>query len=525
MRIEFKKQILASAFIGLALSTNAQSLEEGIKMLQYERYSSAEKIFAPLAAGNARANYYLGLAQLGNENIEAAKATFAKHPDDAANIAGMARVLYAEDKTTEATAKALEAASKAKKKDVEPYEFAAQALASEGGNPKLAVEYFTKALEKDPANLRLKLGFGDASQQLEDGGGKAMSSYENIIAKDPKNSIAYSRIGKLWYQARRYDSALVNYNRAKEADPNNPLPYRDLANAYFNVGKYEIAKQNSDEYLKLSDKTNEDKIQHANLLFLAKYYPEAIKEMQALIDAGVEKPYMYRIIGYSQSEIGDSANALKNMDLFFAKQNPKKVLPSDYMYYGKILSQNGRVDEADTYYKKAVAADSSKNKKDIYHKIAEIFIAKKTSDAYAKAGEWYGMAVADNPDAGPLDYFNWGLYSYYGKNYDVAAKAFATMRSKYPEQPSAVYWQARVAAAVDNEAKAGDALPFFNDWLNIPDTKDYSKKPADLMKAYQYIALYYYNKGDKAQTKNYIDKITVLDPNDAFVKQLKAALK
>ncbi|MBL7711430.1 MAG: tetratricopeptide repeat protein [Chitinophagaceae bacterium] len=519
-----KKAILVASVLGITFGAQAQSVEEGIKMLHYERYETAQKILQPLAAANPRANYYLGLAQLGDEKKDAARATFLKFPEDAANIAGLARIDFAEGKKTEGTTKALEAAAKAKKKDWEPQKFAADALSADGGNPTMALEYYNKAIEKAPENLDLKIAFGDAAQQLDNGGGKAMSSYENVIAKDPKNSLAYSRIGKLWYAARKYDSALVNYARAKDADPTNPLPYRDLANAYFYVGKYELAKQNSDEYLKRSDNSAEDKIQHANLLFLSKHYPEAIKEMQDLISAGIEKPYMYRIIGYSQSEINDSANALINMDKFFAKQDPKKVLPSDYMYYAKILSQNGKVEESDTYYNKAVATDTSKDKSELYRQIAEGFVAQKNEQAYAKAGEWYGKIAVENPNTKALDYFNWGLYKYYGKQYADAAKAFAAMRAKYPEQPSAPYWQGRVAAAIDNEGKNGDALPFFNDWLNIPDTKDYTKKGPDLNKAYQYLALYYYNKGDKAQTQVYIDKISAIDPNDAFVKQLKDAI-
>lgn len=520
-----KRNILTLTILTSALAVQAQSLEEGIKMLKFEKYSSAEKILSPLAADNAMANYYLGLAQMGNENVNAARVTFEKFPNDAANISGLARVFYAEGKPTEGTEKALLSASKAKKKDWEPLKYAADAMATPNGNLKLAIEYYNKALEKAPLDANLKIAFGDASQQLEDGAGKAMSSYEGVIYKDPKNSLAYSRIGKLWYQARRYDSALVNYNRAKEADPQNPLPYRDLANAYFNVGKYEIAKQNSDQYLSLSDKSTEDKIQHANLLYLAKYYNEAITEMNALIASGVEKPYMHRIIGFSQSEVGDSVNALKSMDMFFAKQDPKKVLPIDYMYYGKILSQNGKLKEGDEYYNKAIAADTSKDKSNLYKDIAEIFIGQKTAESYAKAGEWYGKIVKDDSNTSPINYFNWGLYKYYGKDYEDAKIAFAAMRSHYPEQPSAVYWQGRVAAAIDNEGKTGLALPFFNDWLNIPDTKDYSKKPADQMKAYQYIALYYYNSGDKKNAQVYVDKITEIDANDSFAKQLKNALK
>lgn len=517
-----KKSIIIAAALSLSYGVHAQTVEEGIKMYNYERYQSAQKILEPLAAGNPKANYYLGLSLLGNDKKAEAKTVFAKFPEDAANIAGLAQVAYAEGNPTLGLQKAQEAASKAKKKDWEPLKYAGDAL-SVGNNATQAVDDYTKALEKSPDNATIKIALGDAYQKIDGGAGKAMTNYQSVTEKDPKNSLAYSRIGALWYAAHRYDSALVNYSRAKDADPTNPLPYRDLANAYTYIGKYELAKQNSDQYLKLGDQSTADKIQHANLLYLAKYYPEAITEMQQLISSGTEKAYMYRVIGYSQYETKDYANAAKNMQTFFAKQSADKILPSDYLYYGKIFLQNGNVDSADFYYSKAIAADSTKDKSDLYRQIAEGFVALKTEAGYAKAGDWYGKIPAQNPDAKPIDYFNWGLYKYYGKNYQEAAKAFAAMRAKYPDQPSAVYWQGRVAAAIDNEGKSGEALPFFNDWLNINDP-NYVKKPADLNKAYQYIALYYYNKGDKAQTQVYMDKIFAIDPNDSFAKQLKDAL-
>jgi uncharacterized protein HemY len=446
-----KKSILIAAALSLSYGVQAQTLEDGIKMLNYERYQSAQKILEPLAAGNAKANYFLGLALLGNEKKEEAKVVFSKFPEDAANIAGLSQVSYAEGNPTLGLQKAQEAASKAKKKDWEPLKYAADAL-NEGNNATQAVDYYSKALEKSPDNAMIKIAMGDAYQKIDGGAGKAMTNYQSVTEKDKKNSLAYSRIGALWYAARRYDSALLNYARAKDADPTNPLPYRDLANAYTYVGKYELAKQNSEQYLKLGDQSTADKIQHANLLYLAKYYPDAIAEMQQLINSGAEKPYMYRVIGYSQYETKDYTNAEKNMRTFFAKQTASKILPSDYLYFGKILNQNGNVDSADIYFSKAIAADSAKDKSETYRQIAEGFVSLKTEASYVKAGDWYGKIPAQNPETKPIDYFNWGLYKYYGKKYPDAAKAFAAMRAKYADQPSAIYWQGRVAAAIDNEA-------------------------------------------------------------------------
>jgi tetratricopeptide (TPR) repeat protein len=519
-----KKPIVILAALSLSYGVQAQnSLEDGIKMVNYERYASAQKILEPLAPSNPKANYYLGLAALGNENKAAAKTIFAKFPEDPANMAGTAMVSFAEGNSADGQAKALATAAKAKKKDWEPLKYAADALAAPGGNPTQAVDLYTRALEKAPGNASIHIAMGDAYQKIEGGAGKAMSNYQEVTDKDQKNSLAYSRTGALWYAARRYDSALVNYARAKDADPSNPLPYRDLAYAYFYIGKYELAKQNIEQYLKLGDQSVEDKVQYANILYLAKYYPEAIDAMQQLLNSGAGKPYMYRIIGYSQFETKDYDNAAKNMDLFFAKQDPSKILPSDYLYYAKLFSHKGEVDSADKYFTKAVSLDSAKDKSETYRQVADGFKDLKSEIGYNKAGEWYGKIVADNPETKPLDYFNWGLYKYYGKDYPAAAAAFAKMRAKYPEQPSAVYWQGRVAAAIDNEAKSGDALPYFNEWLAL-DSVTVKKQPADLNKAYQYLGLYYYNKNDVPQTKIYIEKILQLDPNDKFAKQLQDAI-
>src|SRR5205809_619294 len=111
--------IMIAAALALTGSVRAQSIEEGIKMVKYERNATAQKILQPLAATNPLANYYLGLAQLGpdNDNPEVARATFNKFPDDPANMAGLARVAFATGNAAEGMRLATTVADKAKKKD------------------------------------------------------------------------------------------------------------------------------------------------------------------------------------------------------------------------------------------------------------------------------------------------------------------------------------------------------------------------------------------------------------------------
>jgi len=520
------KKTIGGIIAGLAFAfcAQAQSLDEGVKMIGYERYEKAKQELAPLAAGNARANYYLGLAELGLEHTDAAAAIFARYPADPANMAGMARVAFLRKNPAEGMRLAQAVADKAKRKDWEPLKFAADAVTyTEGGDVQQAVSWYKAALQKED-NADLHLALGDAYRKTSGGGGEAMNNYEYVTGKEPRNSLAHSRVGSLWYGARKYDLALEAWQKAKDADPANPLPYRDLANAYFYSGKYDLARQNVEQYLSLSDKSCDDRIQHANLLYLTKDYAAAIGKMQEIISTCGEKPYMYRVIGYSQYESQQYDEALKNMRIFFTKQDPAKVLPSDYLYYGRIMMQTNHPDSADIYFAKAVAADTAKDKSETYRQIAEGFKELKSDTGYAIAGAWYGRLVAENPDATALDYYYWGFWSYYGRKYEEAAKGFEAMEAKYPDQPSATYWRGRVAAAMDPEAKEGTAVPFYTKWLEVPNTENYTKKNPDLMQAYQYLALYHYNKNDKPNAQKYLDLITEIEPDNKFVKQVKEAM-
>jgi tetratricopeptide (TPR) repeat protein len=352
-----------------------------------------------------------------------------------------------------------------------------------------------------------------------------MTNYETAVAKDAKNSLGYSRIGALWYAARNYSDALTNYGKAKEADPNNPLPYNDLANAYYYVGKFDLARQNIEKYLELSDQSCDDKIRYANILFLAKDYAQAISRMQEVMGTCGEKPYMYRVLGYSQYETKDYQNALTNMKTLFAKSEPGKIIPKDYKYMAQIYGALRELDSTNFYVAKRQSADTSSNKKPGYIEDAEIYKSINTEAAFVKSAQYYKMAIDADPGAATAtDYFYWGLMEYYGKRYPEAAKAFEQMEAKYPDQPSGTYWRARVAAAEDNEGKTGAAEPHFKKWLAIPDNEAYKHKPADLNMAYQYLAIVAYNKNDKAATREYIAKIKSIDPQNALAAQLESLM-
>jgi len=520
------KNVLTACLVLITVGLSAQSLEEGIKMYSYERYQSAKRILEPLAASNPTANFYLGLAEIGLENNAGAKAVFQKYPEDVANTTGIARILFAESKTPEAMSMLTKTAAKAKKRDASPIKLSADAITySEGGDPNAAVEWYKKAIETE-RNGETYIAMGDAYRKMQGGGGNAMTAYEDAETFPATKAIANYKMGNLWYAAKNYESALVKFNRASELDAANPLPYKALADAYYKVKKYQLSKEKIEKYLELTDKTTDDQIQYANTLFLAKDYPNAINKVNELIakGEGEKRPYMYRVLGYSQYETKDYVNALQNMDKLFTKQDPKKIIYIDHIYYGKILlADSTTMGRAEDAFNKGIAMDTTGDKNELYREIAE---AAFNSENYPVSANWYKTIVASNlPSVQDQDIWWAGYMSFYSNDYATAEKMFTTYNQKDTTHALGVLWLARAKEKTqDIEYKTGLAIPYYNHWLTMVKEDDPSKKK-DLIRAYTYLAMVAYTANKKEDTKVFTAKLLTVDPNNDTAKQLEKALE
>lgn len=525
------KQFVVTIFaLALTLNVTAQSLEEGQKMYRYERYASAKKILQPLAAGNAEANYYYGLSELALGNVDQAIAAFVKYPEDYANIGGTVRAKFVKEGEAAGMQAAKALAESGKRKDIAPKRYAAEAVTySKGGDKQQAVNWYNEVMEK-LVTSELLVAVGDAYLAMPSGGGKAMTSFEKAVEKNASNSLAYSRMGKLMYDAKNYEKALEHWGKAKEADPANPIPYYDMANAYTYVGKYEVAKENMEEYMKRSDNSVEDRIRYAEILYQSKDYTNAIEKIKQLQSEGVNRDNFYGILGYSYLESKDSVDkvrALENTLKYFEKQDPKKIYSLDHIKLGQAYLANNKVAEANASFDKALQTDQSDDKIDVYRDIAEAF---RQYREWGSAGNWYKRIYKDFPStASATDYF-WGGYSYYVSSTTAEDKAaemlqeadniYATMIEKYADQPSGYYWRGRVNASMDSEGDKCLAEPYFKQWLDM-DVEGGKKSDKDLQVAYQYLCLCKYKASAFDDAIMYSDKVLALDPDNAFAEQIK----
>lgn len=514
-----KKITLLLIIIASVFAAQAQDKEKGISYYNYQKYQSAIQELSPLSEKDDYANYYLGLSYIDMEEFDKAKSIFKRFPEDPANMAGQARILFLEEKDEEAKSMLENVIRKASRRDKRPYLYAADAVTyTDGGDVNKALEWYDYYLEwKKSGNVLIRKG--DAYRKQMDGG-KAMTAYQNAAEQGGDASLSCYKQGNLWYASKTYDSALANYNRAAALDPNNPLPYYDLSMAYYRVNRYDEAKKQIEKYLALSDKSPEDKMQYANILYLSQDYDGAIQKMNELLNAGVEKTYMYRVLGYSYQEKGDSANALKNMDIFFKKHPQNKLIPQDYFTYGKILAGiQGREAEAGTYFEKGIASDTATDKVPILREVADAY---KSAGDYANAAIWYEKITnaPESPSKEILDYW-WAGRSYYQvSNYTKAAEMYTKMVERRPDEPSGHYWLAKVAAAQDPEYTTGAANELFKKY--IPMAVGDSNKIDELVNAYTYLAVVAYNQKNYSDAKLYSEKIIALKPENGTAKQILA---
>lgn len=536
-----KQFVLTIAAVALTVvNASAQSLEEGKKMLRYERYASAKKALQPLAATDAMANYYYGLAELGLGNTDAAMNAFVKYPEDYANISGTVRVKF----VVEGAASGMQAANSlvamSKKKDWVPKRYAADAITySKGGDKQVAVNLYAEVLEK-MSTPELLISAGDAYLEVPGGGGQAMTNFEKAVEKDPNNSLAFSRMGKLMYQAKNYEAALEYWDKAQKTDPTNPLPYFDMANAYVRVGKYSRAKEMMDKYMQYSDRSEDDEARYVEALFLANEFPAAIQKISELKAKGIDRDNFYGILGLSYLEDKDSLSgvkALENLLLFLSKSTQaNKKLPSEmFLKLGRAYLRNNMGDSANISFSKALQMDTTENKIATYRDIAEAF---RLSRDWVNGAAWYEKIISDFPDKATANDYYWGGIAYYysasnSKNVDATAQVnkslvlFNKMIEKYPEHQIGYYSRAKSYAALDPEGEKGLGIEDFEKWLSmLAIDQETAKKSEKLVPiAYQYLTAAYYHKGDKVNAIKYADLVLTIDPKNEFAKQVKDYMK
>lgn len=392
--------------------------------------------------------------------------------------------------------------------------------------------------------------------------GKAANAYLNAIYFDPNNVIAQRKLGEIYAAARFYTQSRDTYNKCIQIDANQILVYRDLGDLYYSLGRYAEAEKNYDIYLSKADVSVDDKERYAIILFFNKKYNESAKMLEDVLKNNQEtnQAVLLRIRGYIAYETQDYKGGLDYMNKFFQIQDPKKIIASDYLYYGKLLEKNNMDVQAMENYKKAMAMDSTKT--EVYENLASLASKNKMRPEaiqyYYKMMELGYDKAATNFAIGK-EAFSEGYYKYKPKNdslveakkkgltdyadstvvrdsmrhwYQIADSAFARVTRLSPDYALAYIYKGRTDNFLDPNYLKDDAKNSYESALAIMEKDNSGKYKGYIIEAYKYLGAYYFFKseqaeGDKAQkdqllntSKDYWSKILAIDPNDPQAKKV-----
>ncbi|MEP6928119.1 MAG: tetratricopeptide repeat protein, partial [Ginsengibacter sp.] len=275
------KQItLLASFIFLASGLFAQSIDDGKKFLNYERFTSAQGVFEKLLAANpnnVEAAYWLGQTYLQNSDTPdsiAAKTLYQKtlqsNPNAPLMLVGMGEIELMEGKKEDARNRFETAISLTKGKDAGVLAAVGRAnIDARNGDPVYAIEKLKLAADKDKKNSQLQVLIGDAYRKMIDGA-NATVAYQNAASMDPKNARAPFMIGRI-YETQGYGQEQIYmkyYNQAIAADPNFAPAFYWLYNYYY---KRDVNKSREylNKYIAVADADSKNCYAEASLLYVS----------------------------------------------------------------------------------------------------------------------------------------------------------------------------------------------------------------------------------------------------------------
>jgi tetratricopeptide (TPR) repeat protein len=544
--------ILPALMITLVFkSANAQTLKDGLREIDNERYHSAEQMLSGLIAKNPSAElyFYLGNVYLKTNQPDLALKQFTKGIEVNAlsplNHIGLGSIALNKKDTVSAKA-SFDKALAMTPKDVNVMIAVAQANI-EAKYPRInyALSLLAKATSLDKRNARIYYEIGNAYYQRNEGG-PAVTNYEKVIEIDSLFVKAYNKIGIIYTQARNYEVALKALQNALRIDPNFAPAYWSLGELQYMGRKYDKAKEAYTKYLELSEKTVDNQIRFAKVLFLSKDYTGTVKIISELMQKDSSNSIMYRLLGYSSYETGNYPDGLYRLEKFFQMAEPDQIIPSDYEYYGKLLAKNGKDSLGIDNIIRSIQMDSTKV--ELYGDIADIYYKGKK---YAEAGQYFELKTT-NAKGNLQDYFLQGR-AYYnaalsvkpdsipGKKVNLAKpdtavirkatafylkadSAFSKISEKQPELPVGYLWRAKCNVGLDPETTQGLAMPYYQKYVEIA-AADPKTKKEDLIGAYHYLGYYYFLKKDCATALTEFEKIIALDPQNEKAKTVIKAIK
>ncbi|MCB9251691.1 MAG: tetratricopeptide repeat protein [Flavobacteriales bacterium] len=544
MKIKSIKK-LVTLFTALILvgSSFAQSLDEAIRMTENQRYVSAKSAFRKLVKTdpkNGNVYFYFGESYFkqsdsDSNNLDSANALYKTgtevDPENPLNFVGLGKVLWARNYQNQGEEMFEQALKISKYKSVKVYlNIAENYINAKNKNLVRANELLAKALKMEPKNPEVHILLGDAMLEANplDGSGP-VKKYNDAAELDKTNAKPILRIGKLYFRAKNPTEALKWYKEAVKIDSTFAPAYIEMGELYLMAGFNSSALESYRKYLALN-RDMEARERLAQILWVNKFYNEAIEEINEIKQTDSSSLYLYRVLAYSYNEVGKEypdgyEQGLKAINKFFdmsSKVKGFKYLASDYSVKGKLLSNLGQDSLGMVELKRALSLDSTII--DLYSDIAFAYYKSKN---YNEAIVYYTKKVATGKPT-VSDYVYLGLTYYQTRQFEMSDSIFKTVCIASPDFIIAHKWRAKANVQLDPDSKKGLAKPHYEKVVELvlADSMNLNRNLSSLIEAYSYLVSYHLIIAKEIDVATqYLQKLEAIDPENKIIKPFYKTLE
>ena len=525
--------VSAVAVLALTFHTMAQTVQDGLRNLDAERYNAAGTIFNQLitSAPTAENYFYQGYYYLSlpEPQIEKAKEAFTKgsavdKKPDPLNRVGLAAVkLFSGDKAgAKAEFDLIKKDTKNKNAEVlyrigEFYSLSELPTLNDPAEGVLNIQGGLDLL-KVKNNPDYYISLANAFL-LKNDGGSAMTALENALNIGQKTAKIRTAMGRVWYQGKNYQKAQTELNEAIKADPEHAPAYHLLSNLFVTFGKYDLAAKNAKLYLEKSEPTDAAKLRYVKLAFASKDYDGAMKVINEIFEKEPD-PIKYRLKGYIQVEKGECADAVKNIQEFLNKAPKDRHLPLDYGTIGRAFacikdSANQVMNDSLGVVNMQKAIELGDTTNNYINDIAGIY---KRGKRWDKLAATYEKSIATNKKAAAPDYYNLADAYMKSKDYVKADSALSKTIELYKDTWLVPYIiKARAKQYANPTDSTFSAAPVYEKYLSLVPEAEKSKDNTKryLAEAYGYLGLkaLLIDK-DTAKATEYMNQVLKYDPTN-----------
>lgn len=458
----------------------AQSVEDGIRLLYYEKNKSAKETLQKVVTNKPKDGYsiyWLGQALIASEDYAGAKTLYQNALTSGVNDPwiwiGTGHVELLQGGDINAAKQRFEQAitSTKGKRGAENANIlnAIGRANADGGNkvgdPNYAIEKLKRAQQIDTKNPDIDINLGINYLKLgSEHGGEAVEAFRDAAVRDPKYARAYTRIGRVYRSQDNKESMNEWYGKAIATDATYGPVYLDYF-LYYQNRDVNAAKEYLDKYVANADKDCKTDYWVADYLFRAGKYQESINKANEMA-AGECKTYprLGILYAYNYNRLGDSIKAKDYMQQFLNAVPEAQRVPDDYLIAGAVFGKvPGFEDTAVGYINKAMELDTvAKNKATYIDSIASLY---KRANKPQERLEWVKKSYSLSATPSNRDIFDLGEAAFNADSLVLADTVFSMYKEKFPDQAFGYYWKVKIAQKQDSALST--AIQPINDYIQF----------------------------------------------------------